>query len=119
MILPIVLIMLAILVSSFVLGPLILLPLTLFLVGLLHIVFFPQGIAMAGQSPRGALLTSIQIVRLYFWPTLGLLLLVTILRNGLGIIWQRLAGESAVMILIAILGSAYVGTALTAALFVF
>jgi hypothetical protein len=86
---------------------------------LLYIYFFPQAIALAGHQPLGAVLSSAQIVRLNLWPTVRLLLLIFVLSNGLGLIWERLAAHSTLGTVMAIATSAYVGTALTAAVFVF
>jgi hypothetical protein len=116
---PIGLILFSTLFVGMLLGPLMILAIVGLLWVLLYIAFFPQAIALAGHKPLNALMSSFQVVRLNLWPTVGLLLLVALLSNGLGYIWQRLAATSEAGTLVAILASAYVGTALTAALFIF
>ncbi len=100
-------------------GPFAVVPLVGLVWLLIYVSFFPQAIAMAGHSPLGAILSSVQIVRINLWPTIRLLLVILLLSNGLGLIWQRLIAHSTVGVMAAIAASAYVGTALTAALFVF
>jgi hypothetical protein len=116
---PIGLFMLATLFMATVFAPLAI----VFLIGLLwlllYICLFPQAIALAGHQPLGAVLSSVQIVRINLWPTARLLLLVLVLSNGLGLIWARLLAHSTLGTVVAIIASAYVGTALVAALFVF
>lgn len=100
-------------------GPFAVVPLIGLVWLLIYISFFPQAIAMAGHSPLGAILSSAQIVRINLWPTIRLLLVVLVLSNGLGLLWQRLVAHSTLGVIAAIAASAFVGTALTAALFVF
>lgn len=118
-VIPIGLTMGAILFAAVLFGPFAVIPLVGLVWLLLHISFFPQAITLAGQSPLKAVLSSAQIVRLNLWPTIGLLFLVFVIGNGLGLIWERVAIHSAFGAVLAIGASAYVGTALTAAMFLF
>ncbi len=118
-VIPIGLIMLSAAVAALLFGPLAIVLLIGVVWLLLYVSLFPQAIALAGHQPLGAVLSSAQIVRLNLWPTVRLLLLVFVLSQGLGLIWQRLVALSTLGTVVAILASAYVGTALTAALFVY
>ncbi len=104
---------------SLLLGPLAL----LLALGVLWLTFFltfaPQGVLMVGANPWNAILMSFTVVRLNFWPTLGLLLITNVLSSGLGLIWRRLIETGTVTAVVAILASAYVGTALTMSLYLF
>ena len=86
---------------------------------LVYTAFVPQAITLAEQRPWGALLSSLNVVRMNFWPTLGLLILTNLLGAGLSLIWGRLLVGSTIGKLVAITANAYVGTALTLALFLF
>lgn len=116
---PIGVVMLGTLLAALIFGPLGLVLLIGVIWLLLYIYFFPQAIALAGHQPLGAVLSSAQIVRLNLWPTVQLLLLVFVLSNGLGLVWERLVALSTLGTVVAIAASAYVGTALTASVFVF
>ena len=61
---------------------------------------------------------SMIMVRRNLWPTLGIILLTNVLSAGLMLIWQRLTFASWGMV-IAILGNAFVGSGLVAAVMVF
>ncbi len=66
-----------------------------------------------------AMWRSFNVVSRSFWSTLGLLLLITLLVWGFGVIWQRLAVVSPLGTLAAILGNAVLITGLTAARLIF
>jgi len=85
----------------------------------LYLAFVPEAITLAHESPLGALNSSFGIVRRNLLASIGLLVLVFVLRQGFGLIWGRLMLQSQLAAVVAIVGSAYIGTALTAALFVF
>lgn len=61
---------------------------------------------------------SVMMVRRNLWPTLGLILLTNVLSAGLMLVWQRLTFASWGMA-IAILGNAFIGSGLVAAIMVF
>lgn len=86
---------------------------------LVYVTFVPQAITLARVPPLRAIMSSFNVVRMNFWPTVGLLILTNVLNAGLGLIWQRLLLNSTIGAAIAIIASAYVGTALTLALFIF
>jgi len=99
-------------------------PLSIFIgVGLLWILLFitfvPQAIVLADQRPLVALWSSVAIVRSFFWPTLGIILLVNVISSGLGLIWNQLLLGTMVGTAIALLANAFVGTGLTVSLFLF
>ena len=85
---------------------------------LLYFSFVPQAITMSHDKPLGALMASFSVVRLNFWPTLGLILLTNVISTGLALLWRGLLGSTAGT-LVAILINAYVGTGLALAAFVF
>lgn len=72
-----------------------------------------------GVGLRQAIWRSFNVVSRNFWPTLGLVLLVTLILWGFGLIWQRLSATSPWGVLAAILGNAALITGLTAARLVF
>ena len=61
---------------------------------------------------------SMIMVRRNLWPTLGIILLTNVLGAGLMLIWQRLVFASWGMV-IAIMGNAFVGSGLVAAVMIF
>jgi hypothetical protein len=66
-----------------------------------------------------AMWRSFNVVYRNFWATLGLLVLLTLIVWGFGLIWQRLAAASPLGVLAAILGNAVLITGLTAARLIF
>lgn len=100
-------------------------PLVIFVgVGILwvavFIAFVPQAIALGHETPWRAVVSSFVVVRFNFWRTIGLLVLTNILSTGLGLIFVRLLQRGPFLVgLFAIIANAYVGTALTTALFIF
>lgn len=86
---------------------------------MLFLAFVPQAVVLAEHRPLMALWSSVAIVRINFWSTLGIVLLVNVIAAGLGLIWNQLLLGSAAGTLLAILANAYVGTGLTMALFIF
>lgn len=100
-------------------GPLAILVILVDLWLLIYVTFVPQAITLARVSPLRALISSFNVVRMNFWPTVGLLLLTNVLNAGLGLIWQRLLLNSTIGAAVAITASAYIGTALTLAFFIF
>jgi hypothetical protein len=85
---------------------------------LLYLVFVPQAITLAEEGPWGAVRSSFTLVRLFFWPTLGLLVLTNLITLGLGLVWTRLM-PSPVGMAVAILANAFIGSGLTVAVFTF
>jgi len=85
----------------------------------IYLAFVPQAITLADSRALGALSNSFVLVRNNFMASIGLLALVVLLRNGLGLVWGRLLLRSQLGAVIAIVGNAYVGTGLTAAMFFF
>ena len=84
----------------------------------LYLAFVPEAIIFGNDGVLQAVGHSIGIVRMNFWSTLGLLVLVNVIMTGLMLIWERLS-ISAPGALVAIAANAYVGTGLTAAVFIF
>jgi hypothetical protein len=101
------------------LGPLSVVVLAVTIWVLIYMTFFPQAVILGEAGPLGGLVTSFAIVRFTFWPTVGLVVLNNVIGLGLSYIWKRLLIESPVGTLVAVLANAYVGTALTLALFIF
>jgi hypothetical protein len=76
--------------------------------------FAPEAILISRVGPLRAIYNSVHIVRRDLIGTLGLLLLSFIILSGLGLVWQRIA-IAPPGVALAILGSAYVGSGLSAA----
>lgn len=91
--------------------------------GVLWLVFFlslvPPAIVLAGDTPWRAIVNSFGIARLNLWPTVALLVLINLLSTGLGLIFVRWLSGNALLGLAAIVANAFVGTALTASLFIY
>jgi hypothetical protein len=100
------------------LGFMFLLAMALLLWILLYMYFVPEAITMGEASPLRAVFSSFTVVRMFFWPTVGLVLLINVLVFGMGMVWQAMMG-STVGTAAAILLNAYVGTSLVAASFIF
>ncbi|MBK9943108.1 MAG: hypothetical protein IPP13_15990 [Kouleothrix sp.] len=80
----------------------------------IYIGFMREAIVMSGLGPLRAIYASFNVVRRNIWATLGFLLLSLIIRLGSGVIWHSLV-NSRVGVIIAIIGSAYIGSGLVAA----
>jgi hypothetical protein len=80
--------------------------------------FAVEAIVISGMGPLQGMLTSLRIVRHFFLETLGLLLISTFIVIGLNVVWALLA-DSGPGLLLALVGSAYVGSGLVAARQVF
>jgi hypothetical protein len=80
--------------------------------------FAPEAISIGRAGPLRALYQSAHVVRRDLSGTLGLLLLSFVILSGLGVVWRQLAATP-LGLACAILGSAYVGSGLSAARLVF
>jgi hypothetical protein len=85
---------------------------------LLYLAFVPQAILLGRTGVLQAVGQSINVVRMSFWSTLGLLFLVNVIGAGLGFVWDRLT-VTTWGAFVAIIANAFVGTGLTAAVFIF
>jgi hypothetical protein len=86
--------------------------------GLIPLVFSPHGIFYSRQNVALALLNSTRLVRRLF-PSVGLFLLsAVVLAQGMGYLW-RMAPETSWMMLVGIVGNAFIGTGLLAASFLY
>jgi len=98
------------------------LAMALFSVGLLwlmiYLAFVPIAILFGEDGVLAAVVHSITVVRTSLWSTLGLFVLINVITAGLVFIWQRLTASPAGA-LMAIVGNAFVGTGLTAAVIIF
>lgn len=114
---------------SFVLGLLALLNVNLALIGVtllmgtalwisFYLVFVIPAIVVSRTGIRRAIWNSLNVVSRNFWATLGLILLGLFINFGFSIIWQRVSTGSW-LTFVAIMGNAYIGTGLVAAIFVF
>lgn len=85
----------------------------------IYMGFANEAIVLGGEGPLRALRASFNLVRRNFWSTLGFLALSAfIIPVGLSVVWQALA-VSQWGLLLAALGSAYIGSGLAAARMVF
>jgi hypothetical protein len=80
----------------------------------IYIGFYREAIVIHDQGPLRAIYTSFNVVRRNFWGTLGFLALSLLISLGSGVIWHRLVGSTAGLI-VAMVGSAYIGSGLLAA----
>jgi hypothetical protein len=85
---------------------------------MIYMVFVPEAIIFSEDGIMKAIWRSAIIVRTNFWPAIGLILLSYIISTGLAFVWGMLAA-TAPGALVAAAGSAFIGTGLTAALFIF
>lgn len=85
---------------------------------MIYLVFVPEAIVFSEDGILKAIWRSAIIVRTSFWPAMGLILLDYVISAGLAFVWDLLA-VTAPGTLVAVAGSAFVGTGLTAALFIF
>lgn len=81
----------------------------------IYIGFAPEAIAISGIGSRQALHASFNIVRRNFWGTLGFLAISYIIMAGSGVIWMVFAHSSTIGVIVASVGSAYLGSGLLAA----
>ena len=82
----------------------------------IYLGFTLEAIVMSGIGPLRALHASFNIVRRNFWSTLMFLLLLLVIAVGTGVIWKAVtASASTAGLIIAIIGSAYIGCGLVAA----
>lgn len=80
----------------------------------IYIGFMREGIVLSGLGPLRAIYTSFNIVRRNLWGTLGFLALTLIISLGSGVIWHMLV-NSTIGLIVAIIGSAHIGSGLMAA----
>lgn len=85
------------------------------LVAYIMLYFVLAAAVSDGVGLGQAMWRSFNVVYRNFWTTLGLLLLTMLILWGFGLIWQRLAAASPVGVLAAIAGNAVLVTGLTAA----
>jgi len=84
----------------------------------IYLFYFTDDLLINENGLLQAVWNSMLMVRRNFWSTVGLILLVNVLNAGLVLIWQRLA-FAPWGVAIAILGNAFVGSGLVAAVMVF
>jgi hypothetical protein len=85
----------------------------------IYLGFANEAIVVSGVGPLRALHTSFNIVRRNFWGTLGFLALSWLISAGSGMLWLNLAQSSMVGLIVAVTGSAYLGSGLLAARMIF
>lgn len=76
--------------------------------------FAPEAIVISRAGPLRAIASSVRIVRRDLAGTLGLLLVSFVISSGLAVIWRQLA-QNPLGLAVAMFGSAYVGSGLSAA----
>jgi hypothetical protein len=85
---------------------------------LIYLAFVPQAVLMGEDGVLKSIWHSMNVVRISFWSALGLLVLVNIITAGFMFVWDRVAVNSAGA-LFAIVANAFVGTGLSAGVFIF
>ncbi len=88
-------------------------------VAYIMLYFVLAAIVSDGVGLWQAMWRSFSVVSRNFWSTLGLVLLLTLILWGFGLIWQRLASASLLGALVVIFGNAVLITGLTAARLIF
>ncbi|NJN15277.1 MAG: hypothetical protein HC822_02730 [Oscillochloris sp.] len=83
-----------------------------------YIGLTPEAIVLSQAGPLRAIYNSVNIVRRDLGGTLGLLFVSYVIANGLTVVWYRISDGLAGLI-IAIVGSAYIGSGLSAARLMF
>ena len=84
----------------------------------IYLYFVTSAMAVSGVGVRNGLRRSTLLFRIFFWPTIGLVILSVFLDRGLAIIWDGLT-VSALGVVVAIVANAYIGTSLIAAAMVY
>lgn len=84
----------------------------------LHLMFVAHGVLLGGRGLLRALWESALIARVYLPYVMILVILVVVIYEGLGIVWSLPPGDSWSLV-VGIVANGCVGTALTAATFVF
>jgi hypothetical protein len=85
---------------------------------LLHLYFTVAAVIVEDQGVLQAPWSSFQIVRRFFWSTLGFILISTLLTVGFQLIWVRI-DATAMGRMISVLGNAMLGTAIALAMLIF
>jgi len=85
---------------------------------MIYLFYFVDDLLINETGLLQAVWNSMLMVRRNFWATVGLILLTNVLGGGLMLVWQRLA-FAPWGVFIAILGNAFIGTGLVAAIMVF
>jgi hypothetical protein len=84
----------------------------------LYISFAIEAMVLDRVDPFRAVMTSIQVVSRNLTSTLFLVILIMIIGQGLGLVWNQIASSS-IGLVIACVGSAYIGTGLLIARMIF
>jgi hypothetical protein len=105
--------------AAVVLGPLsLLIVAALMFWVVIYVAFVPYGIFLHEDGLLQAVARSVSVVRANFRSTLGLIVLVSVIWFGLTLVFVRLT-ETTIGALVAMAASAFVGTGLTAAVFIY
>ena len=87
----------------------------------IYLFFVPDAIFLSQVGPLQAVKNSVAVVRTYFWPTVSIVVLITLVLLGMGRVWEfaseRIAKPWGVGL--GIFGNAYIASGLVAASMVF
>lgn len=86
---------------------------------LFNLYFVTAGIVLDDLAVRPAVVRSVILVRYNFFPTLGLILITTLIATGMALLLQRVAAFGSAGVFIAALLNAFIGTGLAMAILVF
>ena len=89
------------------------------MLGFFYLYFVPAALILDNLSLPTAVVHSVRLVRNYFFPTLGFVLLTNVISIGFALILTRLGAFIPVGVLVAIVVNAFIGTGLAMALLVF
>ena len=84
----------------------------------IYLGFTPEAIVINGLDPLQAIRASFTLVRRNFWNTLFLLIISVVISIGMGALWYVLVATN-IGLVVAILGSAYIGSGLIATRMIF
>ncbi len=90
----------------------------LLLLVLVHLFLAEEAIFVAGVGPLQAIRESFIIVRRNFWPVMGIFFLVNIIIQGTNIVWGFFPSNS-LGVVIGVVGNAFIGTGLSAAVMLY
>ncbi len=83
-----------------------------------HLFFVADAVILGESGPWSAVWNSFQVVARNFWPALGLIILISVITDGLFLIWSRMTATAWGMT-VAIVANAYIGAGLAAATLIF
>lgn len=91
----------------------------LIMVILLYLYFVTTALVLDDLAIGSAVRRSIHLVRKNFWPTVGFVLLTTLISTGMGLLFRQITQWHTLGVALATLGNTFIGTGLAMSLLVF